>query len=151
MEAPIGFVPLRGAVDAVGRKLLGDKWHPINQVDSEVIACKLDPQIEGVIKLIAEKCEAGEIAATYPIRRGGADALDCGVWRAPHWRNYFAEGTIDLELPLLDANDRPSSEGFTVKCTREIFVRRQDLDRLLQSCRRKRAVPERQRNMIGLH
>jgi hypothetical protein len=56
------------------------------------------------------------------------------VWQqSPHWRNYFATETIDLDLPLLDEKDRPLLDAKgnfkkLVRCTREIFLRRHDFD-----------------------
>jgi hypothetical protein len=50
-----------------------------------------------------------------------------------HWRNYFAAGTIDLvDLPLLDEKGRPVMDGRTVpRCTREIFLQQDSLDRFI--------------------
>jgi hypothetical protein len=128
MEPPIGFITLRDAADAVGRRLHGNKWCPIAQTRSDTIICKLDPEIDRVIKTLAEQCETGGISAAYRSITG-ADGLDQAVWQMPHWRNYFATGTIDLDLPLLDNNLRPNPNGYTARCTREVFIRRADLDR----------------------
>ena len=81
--------------------------------------------------MIATWCEKDELPAAYRSPTG-ADKLDSGVWQAPSWRNYFTTGTIDLDLPLLDANRHPvASLPLVPGCTREIFVRQQDLDRLI--------------------
>jgi hypothetical protein len=128
MEAPVGFVGLRDAADMVGRKVSGASWRPIAEVDPNDIACKLNAVIEQVITLIAERCERGEIAAAYRSVAGGADSLDRTAWQAPHWRNYFATGTIDLDLPLIDEKGRPNPNGYTARCAREIFLRRDDLE-----------------------
>jgi hypothetical protein len=105
MEPPIGFIRLTEAVDALGLRLAPDA---------------------DVAKLIAEACESGRVTAAYRTITG-ADELDRSVWRSPAWRNYFASGTIDLDLPLLDERLRPHPAGFTARCTREIFVRRDSL------------------------
>jgi hypothetical protein len=80
MGPPIGFIPLRDAADMVGSKIVGPSWRPIREIDAasygldkeypdadgaDVIAAGLDPRIERVITMIAEQCEAGEIAAAY--------------------------------------------------------------------------------------
>jgi hypothetical protein len=84
-----------------------------------------------VERAIAEGCEAGKIAAAYRTVMG-ADELDPIVWRLPHWRNFFLTGTIDLDLPLLDERGRPNANGFIApRCTREIFVRRDSLNRFV--------------------
>lgn len=130
METPIGFVPLRDAADIVGRKLRGDKWRPIAEANGETIISKLDPEIDLVIRTIAERCEAGDISTAYR-SINGAESLDREVWQRPHWRSYFARGAIDLDLPLLDGDLRPNPNGYMARCTREIFVRRDELDRCM--------------------
>lgn len=146
MEPPLGFVTLRDAADIVGREMYERRkssWLPLGWADDKIdydahvrdwrafaVALQLDPEIDRVIKVIAEACEAGEIAAAYRSITG-AERLDPGVWRSPAWRGYFATGTIDLDLPLVDAQGRPNIDGYTARCTREIFVRRQDLDRMV--------------------
>ena len=102
---PIGFVRLSDAVALVVSKLRAQ-----------------DPET-----LIAEACEDGRLRAAYRTITG-AEELDQAVWRAPHWRNYFDRGTIVLELPLLDGQLRPNKDGFTARCEREIFVRRDSLN-----------------------
>lgn len=109
LPPPPGFVALGEAVEMVGRKVGAD----------------LD-----VYLMIAEACESGKVAAAYRSDIGGADDLDCSVWQLPHWRSFFETGTIDLDLPLLDGRRRPNPSGFTARCTREIFVRRDSLDDL---------------------
>ena len=114
MGPPIGFVRLHDAVDIVGRKPFG-WWRSINELcaspfgegsGADVIALGLYPDVDYVVTMIAEACEAGEIAAAYRSVTGGADNLDRNVWQGPHWRNYFAAGEIDLDLPLLDDKRR---------------------------------------------
>jgi len=78
-----------------------------------------------VTTIIAEGCEAGRILATYKTITGVAD-LDRSVWYG-HWPSYFDSGTIDLDLPVL-ANGRPVADGRTVRCTREIYIRRSSLE-----------------------
>jgi hypothetical protein len=128
MIPPIGFVTLYAAVDAVGRTMFGARWQyavPLSrEVDNELDAH------ERVITLVAEGCEAGAIAAAYQ-SIAGADDLDRAVWRLPHWRGFFTRGMIDLDLPLLDARGRPDPSGHTARCPREIFVRRDSLERFI--------------------
>jgi hypothetical protein len=147
MEAPIGYIPLRDAADAVGRKIYGTEWRTLDEAErtepkvrtidgkkfaiASYVASKLDDRIERVIRLLAEKCEAGEIAAAYRSITG-ADPLNRDVWLAPHWRNYFTFGSINLTLPLVDDDLRPARNGGTVKCTRDIFLKRQDVDSLVR-------------------
>jgi hypothetical protein len=133
LPPPLGFVPLRAAADVVGRKVAGADWRPIDEIDAIAIACNLDPDVGRIITMIAERCEAGEIGAAYRSVTG-VDDLDRSVWQSPCWRNYFTTGTIDLDLPWL-VNGRPVTDGSTVRCTREIFVRRQDLDRFVKTLR----------------
>jgi hypothetical protein len=159
MTNPIGFIPLREAADMVGRKVYGLGWRPLDQLDSvigrktikkiqaakwralEAIWC--DPHIDRVITMIAEHCEAGEIAAAYQSVTG-ADDLDRGVWRSPAWRTYFTTGTIDLDLPLLGDGGRPTGDGFA-RCRRQIFVRKSDLDRCLAGLAKPATTPKRGR------
>jgi hypothetical protein len=122
---PIGYVYLYQAVDVAGRRVRGADWVPICCQDwlKYLVYANL---VDDVIRTIAEACEAGKLAAAYR-SIAGADDLDPRVWRSPAWQNYFAIGTIDLELPLLDERSRPSKEGFTARCTREIFIRHTSL------------------------
>jgi hypothetical protein len=129
MGPPIGFIPLRDAADTLGRKMAGKNWRPLIERDPYTIACGLDPELDRVLKLIAEQCEAGEVAAAYRSITGVAN-LDPKVWQAPHWRNYFTAGTIDLTLPLVDGNLQPVSDGRTTRCTRDVFVRKDEIERL---------------------
>ena len=119
------------AVDAVGRALFGASWQYAIPLNPE--ADKDRDAHERVTTMIAEGCEAGEIDAGYPTVFGTVDDLDRSEWRKPHWRNYFITGTIDLELPLLDEQGRPNRSGFTARCTREIFVRRDSLKQFMAS------------------
>jgi len=97
---------------------------------SDVITCKRDPEIERVITMINQACEAGQIAAFYRSDIGGAKKLDRGVWRLPHWRSYFAAGTIHRNLARLD---KKGPTGLTMRDEREIFLRRRDLDRFIET------------------
>lgn len=111
LPTPLGFVTLLEAVEAAHRKL-ADK--------------------DSAIRMIAEACENGKLAAGYRSAvDGGAGDLDRRVWQMPQWRSFFETGTIDLDLPLLDERGRPDPAGFTARCTREIFVRRDDVDKLV--------------------
>jgi hypothetical protein len=125
MDPPIGFVPLRDAADAVGRKVYGSKWRPIGKIDAIIIMGAENPKIENVLKRFATWCEAGELLAAYRSLTGTED-LDPGVWQVLSWRNYFTTGTIDW----LDANGHPNLNGLRAIYPREIFVRQQDLDHL---------------------
>jgi hypothetical protein len=133
MEAPIGYVALPEAVDIVGRKLAGSNWHSFADETSRDNLVWFDQGIlSDAIRMIAEGCESGRIAAAYRRWDTGADALDPAVWRMASWRNYFATGTIDLELPLIDEKGRPAPDGRTApQCTREILVRRDTLDHFI--------------------
>jgi hypothetical protein len=80
-------------------------------------------------------CKAGEIATACRSVAGGADELDPSFWRLPHWPNYFITGTVDVDLPRiipsLTSSGVATSAGYE-RCTREIFVRRSDLERFIE-------------------
>lgn len=125
-----GYVPLCEAADIVGQRIIGAQWRPIANADVAWLCEAIsEPEIERVISLIAEGCERGEIGAAYRSITG-VDDLERTVWRAPHWWTYFIGGTINLDLPLLEGG-RPAASGFTTRCTREIFIRKDDLARLV--------------------
>jgi hypothetical protein len=89
---------------------------------------------ERAIAMIARWCESGDLPAAYRSSTGGAAALDSDVWHLPHWRNYFIDGTIDLDLPLLVRRGGAIvATEFTARCTREIFVREQRLRQLVDA------------------
>jgi hypothetical protein len=132
MGPPIGFVTLYNAVEAVGRALFGSSWQHASPLNREADK-DCDDAYERVITMIAEGCEAGHIAAGYRTVTGGVDNLDLAVWLSPAWRNYFVTGTIDIDLPLVDERLRPVSDGRTARCSREIFVRRDSLDRFIKT------------------
>jgi hypothetical protein len=122
MEPPVGFVRLRDAVDEIGRKIYGPSWQP------------LAGQFEHVVTLLAEECEAGRVAAAYR-HLAGVEPLNPAEWHKPHWRTYFDEDTITLELPLYDDQLRPTR--FTnPNCRCKIFVRKSDLARLIGGLKR---------------
>jgi hypothetical protein len=146
VEAPLGNVPVRKAADEVGCKLYGSNWRPLDEVLPAPVgpfnlirgadvdaACKLAPEVERVITMIAEACEKGEITSAYRSVTGGAEILDRSVWQQPHWREFFTTGEIDLwDLPLLDEKLRPTADGRTAgRCRREVFVRREHLNRFI--------------------
>jgi hypothetical protein len=111
-------MPLRDAVTFIGLKVYGAEW--------------VDSKIEHVITLIAEKCEAGEIAAAYRALTG-VETLDPAEWRSIGWRNYFATGEIPLDLPLVNFVNgewRTNKDGHTSRQPVQIFVRREHVDRL---------------------
>jgi hypothetical protein len=110
LPTPIGFVRLLEAVDVVDQKM-ADR--------------------EGAVRLIAEACERGQLKAAYRVDSGGVDDLDTRHWQMPQWR-MFEIGMIELDLPLHEGNGRPHPQGFTAKCEREVFVRRDSLDRLVE-------------------
>jgi hypothetical protein len=130
MKAPIGFITLCEAVDAVGLAVLGTSWQ--YAIPFNLDADQDDGAHERVITMIAEGCESGHIAVAYRTITG-ADQLDPAVWRSPSWRNYFDTGTIEVVLPLLDDEGRPNKSGYTARCPREIFVRRNSLDRFIEA------------------
>jgi len=147
MWAPVGFIPLQDAARMVGRKTGGAIWRELTDEEASSVlpfiliypaeaagVLYADPDLDRVITKIAEQCETGEIVAAYRSVTG-ADDLDRGVWRAPCWRDYFARGTIDLDLPLLGDQNRPTGDGHTVSCTREIFLKRQNMDSLIKALR----------------
>jgi hypothetical protein len=132
LPPPIGYVHLYQAVDAVGRAAHGTEWRPICCQDW--LKYLVDTNLVGdVIEIVAEGCEAGKLAATYPTVHGGVDDLDRSEWRKTRWRNYFFFGTIDLDLPLVDASGRPNQFGRTARCTRKIFIRKDSLDEFIKS------------------
>jgi hypothetical protein len=145
-KPPLGFIPLLDAVCALGHRLYGPDWRPIGEVSTEPLfnpksgrpneantSCLFEPEPERVITMIAEWCADGEIAAGCRSITGNVESLDRGVWRRPHWQYYFADGTINLELPLLE-NGRPVTDGRTApQCPCEIFVRQKDIDRLIKT------------------
>jgi hypothetical protein len=102
-----GFVSLGEAVEIVARKASGD-----------------------IEFLIAKGCEAGRILASYREARGLLD-LNRTVWQELHWRTYFDGGTIEFDLPLIDEKRQPLPDGRTARCTCEIFIRRDSLDRFI--------------------
>jgi hypothetical protein len=109
MEAPIGFIRLNDAV---------------------ALLTSARTERDDAMKMLADACEAGKVVAAYRTITG-ADELDRSVWRSPAWRNYFDCGEIEMILPLLDYNGRPNLNGYTARCLREIFIRRDSLSALL--------------------
>lgn len=133
MRPPIGYVALAEAIDLIGDVVAGSDWRQLpdkTNAEERFNTIWTDPNVDRVITMIAEACEDGRIEAAYRSILG-ADNLDSKVWRMPHWRNFFASGTIDLDLPLLDDNLVPVPDGRTARCTREIFVRRDSLERFM--------------------
>jgi hypothetical protein len=156
MAPPNGYVGLLDAVDLVGRKEVSSSWKhrspflvpPVVPLEDGwamggLTEClqpsaewwfagepTLDPEVDRVITMIAECCAAGEISAVYRSIDGFKE-LDRNAWLRPDWRNFFTTGTIHLNLPRLDVNGRPDPSGLTVRCEREIFLRRKDLDRFI--------------------
>lgn len=157
MKPPTGFLSLHDTIYIVGGKMWGSGWCPIsrledrqahtvhvNGVEAVVLTGSLfNPQTEEVITIVAKACERGEITAVYRSIDGGAAGLNRDVWRRPHWQYYFAHGTIDDDLLFVDHNLRPNADGRTVRCTREIYLRQQDIDRLVKT------LPTPQKNTAG--
>jgi hypothetical protein len=112
-------------------------------VDREVaeLVAHEDPDIDRVVTMLAERCEAGEIAAAYRSDTGGVDDLDRSFWHLPYWRNYFITGMVDVDLPRFVPSTAfgggiaasPPAEIFAgyERCTREIFARRRDVERFI--------------------
>jgi hypothetical protein len=111
LSTPFGFIKLLKAVHLVDQKL-GDR--------------------NRAIQIIAEACESGRIKAAYRSDTGGVDELDTKVWQMPQ-RRMFEIGMIELDLPLHDNRGRPHPQGFTAKCEREIFLRRDELEHFVGS------------------
>jgi hypothetical protein len=130
IEAGYRLLNADGEVDADSAKSARSRF--VSTLRAEIVVGRTDPEIERVICLLAERCEVGEVGTWYRSITG-ADALDCSIWRASHWRLYFVDGEIELDLPLIDDKFRPVGDGRTARCRREIFVRKQELDRLIEA------------------
>jgi hypothetical protein len=130
LPPPIGFITLYDAVNTVGGVLFGASWQYAIPLHHEADNDR-DPH-ERVITMIAEGCQAGKLAAAYEDLFKGADDLDRGVWQMPHWRNYFVDGMIDVDLPRL-VNSEPDPSGKTFRCTRKIFIRRESLAHFIEN------------------
>lgn len=133
IEPPIGYVRLYDAVDAVGQKMKGSRWRPVERIAGpySVLSREQNPDFDEVITTIAKQFEAGKIATAYRTTTGSTEKLNRRAWQRPQWRSYFAAGTIELDLPLIDVNGRPNADGHTARCTHEILVRQKDLDRFI--------------------
>jgi hypothetical protein len=145
MEPPVGFVSLQDAAAMVWWKISRSNWHTLAECKAALLVLleTVDPaaedsDIDRVLTMLAECCEAGEIATAYRSDTGGADDLDRSYWRLPDWRNYFITGMVDVGLPRITTSPPPgfgnyAAGTFTVceKCTREIFARRRDVERFV--------------------
>jgi hypothetical protein len=142
MKPPIGFVSPQDAAAMVGRTISKSNWHTIAESEAAWLVLLMivdreaaepvaheDHDIDRVVTMLAERCEAGEIATAFRSAAGAADDLDRSVWRLPDWRNYFITGMVDLELPCILSNGY--FMGYNERCTREIFVRRSDVERFI--------------------
>jgi hypothetical protein len=109
---------------------------------AEIILSRADDAIEGVIGLLARRCETGEIG-TGCRSIDGVEILDCSVWRASNWRSYFVDGEIERDLPLLDHKQRPVGDGRTARCRHKMFVRREDLGSLIDALPGPQRAPRR--------
>jgi hypothetical protein len=133
LPPPPGYVHLYQAVDAIGRARYGTDWtqiHCQDELKHQVQICSTF--VDCIIKIVAEGCEAGKLAAAYPNIDGGVDDIDRGEWRKTRWRNYFFFSTIDLDLPLYRGS-RPDPSGQTISCTRKIFIRKDSLSEFVKS------------------
>jgi hypothetical protein len=133
-KPPPGYVLLEDVVDLVGGVVAGANWRQLpdkTRAEERFNAVWSDPDVDSVITMIAEACEDGRLEAAYQTAFG-ADGLDRKMWRMPNWRNYFAAGTIDLDLPYLD-NQQPILDGRTVRCPeRELYIRKDSLERFME-------------------
>jgi hypothetical protein len=132
-KPPPGYLVLEDVVDLIGGVVAGSNWRQLpdkTNPEERFNVVWSDPDVDRVVTTIAEACENGRVEAAYETILG-ADSLDQKVWRMPHWRNFFASGTIDLDLPLLDDKLVPVPDGRTARCTRQIFVRRDSLERFM--------------------
>jgi hypothetical protein len=134
-KPPPGYVVLEDVVDLIGGVVAGSTWRRLpdkTSPEERFNAVWSDPHVDPVITMIAEACENGRLEAAYQTAFG-ADELDRKMWRMPHWRNYFAAGTIDLDLPYLDDQHRPILDGRTVRCHgRELYIRKDSLERFME-------------------
>ena len=128
LPPPLGFVHLYQAVARVGRTMYGSAWVSVRcqdelkyQIDKNFTA--IDP----VMLSIAKACEAGTLTAAYEDRYRQPESLERDKWHAPHWRNYFSFGHIDLDLPLLDELGRADPRLQPVRCSRRLFIREDSL------------------------
>jgi hypothetical protein len=102
LESPVGYTPLNHVRDMLQARV---------------------PAETDVQRLIATACVQGKLSAAYRRWDGGADKLDPRVWQHPHWRSYYDDGLIKLELPLIDKLGQPHPDGRTApNCEREIFI-----------------------------
>jgi hypothetical protein len=140
LPPPIGYVYLYQAVDAIGRVLRGYDWVSIRcqcELKNEVNSGS--PVVDSVIRIVAEACEAGNLAAAFQHLFKGADDLDHAVWRKPHWGNFFATGTIVVDQPLLIGCE-PDPSGAMVPCERKIFIRKDSLAAFVKDLAAPKAV-----------
>jgi hypothetical protein len=145
MKPPIGFISLQDAAAMLHRKISKSNWHTIAECEAALLVAELvaheDPDIDRVFTMLAECCEVGEIATAYRSDNGGADDLDRSFWRLPDWRNYFITGMVDVDLPRYITQPTVGicftpAPGVGIfagyeRCTREIFLRRKDVERFI--------------------
>jgi hypothetical protein len=141
VKPPIGFVSLQDAAAMLGRRISKSNWHTLAEREAALLVLLMivdpavaelvaheDPDIDRVVTMLAERCEAGEIGTVYRSAAGGADDLDRSYWRLPHWRNYFITGMVDVDLPWIFTFAGGGTFTAYERCTREIFVRRSDVE-----------------------
>jgi hypothetical protein len=135
----------------VGQKISRSNWHTLAECKAALLVLLMivdpaaaelvaheDPDIDRVLTMLAECCEAGEIATAYRSDTGGADDLDRSYWRLPDWRNYFITGMVDVDLPRTTNSPPPGWGNYAAgtfvvyeRCTREIYARRRDVERFV--------------------
>lgn len=132
LPASIGYVHVYEAVDQAGRALYGAGW--ASTQDQDELKKRVYSKcvvVESVITKLAEACEAGDLASACKESSAYIHHLGPEIWRAPHWRSYFATGTIDTDLPRLRDGKRT---GETVRCERvPIYVRKDSLAEFIKS------------------
>jgi hypothetical protein len=144
MKPPIGFISLQDAAAMLHRKISKSNWHTFAECEAPLLVAELvaheDPDIDRVFTMLAECCEAGDIATAYRSDNGGADDLDRSFWRLPDWRNYFITGMVDVDLPRTTNSPPPGWGAYAAgtfvvyeRCTREIFLRRKDVERFIST------------------
>jgi hypothetical protein len=137
-------VSLQDAAAMLGRRISKSNWHTLAEREAALLVLLMivdpavaelvaheDPDIDRVVTMLAERCEAGEIGTVYRSAAGGADDLDRSYWRLPHWRNYFITGMVDVDLPWIFTFSGGGTFTAYERCTREIFVRRSDVERFI--------------------
>lgn len=130
MEAPIGYVTLRQAADVLGRAVIGIMWQPLDKLPPDVIA-QARPEVERVIRMLAEQCHAGAIEAAYRTVKGTLDRLPVDRWVLPHWHNFFADNQAPVDLHLVNPHTLEEKDEYPIQCQRAVYINKADLDRFV--------------------